>query len=100
MAHLSQSDTVSVRELHMKADMEKSKASRAAARLETAGLVVKKISKTDRRLIELSLSAKGAEMMAELSPLALSYEAEVLGNLSPEDRDKLDRLIGQLLEST
>lgn len=100
MAHLSQSDTVSVRELHLKADLEKSKASRAAARLESAGLVVKKISKTDRRLIELSLSPKGEEMMAELRPLALSYEADVLGALSADDRKQLDRLIGQLLEKT
>ena len=100
MAHLSQSDTVSVRELHLKADLEKSKASRAAARLEAAGLVVKKISETDRRLVELSLSAKGEEMMAQLRPLALSYEADVLGALSPEDRAQLDRLIGLLLEES
>lgn len=100
MAHLSQSDSVSVRDLHLKADLEKSKASRAAARLEAAGLVDKKINETDRRLIELSLSAKGAEMMAELRPLALSYEADVLSDLSPEDRDQLDRLIGRLLDGT
>lgn len=100
MAHLSQSDSVSVRELHLKADLEKSKASRAAARLEAAGLVDKKINEADRRLIELSLSAKGADMMAELRPLALSYEAQVLSDLSPEDRADFDRLVGQLLEST
>ncbi len=100
MAHLSQSDSVSVRELHLKADLEKSKASRAAARLEAAGLVDKKINEADRRLIDLSLSEKGAAMMAELRPLALSYEADVLSELSPEDREQLDRLIGQLLQST
>ena len=100
MAHLSQSASVSVRELHLKADLEKSKASRAAARLEAAGLVVKKINEADRRLIELSLSAKGEEMMAELRPLALSYEADVLSSLSPEDRKMLNHLVDQLLEST
>ena len=100
MAHLSQSASVSVRELHLKADLEKSKASRAAARLEAAGLVVKKINEADRRLIELSLSAKGEEMMAELRPLALSYEADVLNSLSPEDRKMLNHLVDQLLEST
>lgn len=100
MAHLSQSDSVSVRELHLKADLEKSKASRAAARLEAAGLVDKKINKADRRLIELSLSAKGAEMMAELRPLALSYEADVLSSLSRKEREALDDIIGRLLEST
>lgn len=99
MAHLSQATSVSVRELHLRADLEKSKASRAAARLEAAGLVVKKVSETDRRLIDLSLSDKGQEMMAELSPLALTYEAKVLETLSPEERETLDKLIGRLLAS-
>ena len=85
MAHLSQSTSVSVRELHLKADLEKSKASRAAARLEAAGLVVKKINEADRRLIELSLSAKGEEMMAELRPLALSYDCLLYTSPSPRD---------------
>ncbi len=100
MAHLSQSDTVSVRELHLKADLEKSKASRAAARLQAAGLVVKKTSETDRRLIELSLTPRGEEMIGKLRPLALSYEADVLSTLSPEDRTQLDRLIDKLLQNT
>ncbi len=100
MAHLSQSDSVSVRELHLKADLEKSKASRAAARLEAAGLVVKKASQADRRLIALSLSEKGEALMTELRPLALAYEADVLKSLSAEDQEMLDRLVGQLLEST
>lgn len=100
MAHLSQSESVSVRELHLKADLEKSKASRAAARLEAAGLVDKKISEADRRLVDLSLSAKGEKMMAELRPLALAYEADVLKSLSAEDQKMLDDLVGRLLQST
>ncbi|MEL6794567.1 MAG: helix-turn-helix domain-containing protein, partial [Pseudomonadota bacterium] len=50
LAHLSQSDAVSVRDIHLKADLEKSKASRAAARLEEAGLVAKEGGVADRRL--------------------------------------------------
>lgn len=99
MAHLSQSDAVSVRELHLMADLEKSKASRAATRLEAAGLIEKRISPTDRRLVELSLSPKGQAMMAELIPIAFKYEADVLKSLSPEERDMLDRLIGRLLQT-
>ena len=59
MAHLSQSDTVSVRELHLKADLEKSKASRAAARLESAGLVVKKISKARSSFDQVHFISRG-----------------------------------------
>lgn len=97
MAHLSQTDSVSVRDIHLRADLEKSKASRAAARLEEAGLVAKRADEGDRRLVALSLTAKGRQMMAELIPLARSYEAELLAGLPAEDRAALDRIVSGLL---
>jgi hypothetical protein len=39
-------------------------------------------------------------MIGKLRPLALSYEADVLSALSPEDRTQLDRLIDKLLQNT
>ena len=60
MAHLSQTDALSVRDLHQRAGLEKSKASRAAARLEASGLVEKCGSEQDKRLIELTLTERGA----------------------------------------
>lgn len=39
LAHLAQSDTVSVREIHARVDMDKSKVSRAAVRLERVARV-------------------------------------------------------------
>lgn len=97
MAHLSQATAVSVRDLHLRADMEKSKASRAASRLEAAGLVTKREDAGDRRLIALSLTDKGRAMMAELIPVALDYEAELMDRLPAEDRAALDRIVDRLL---
>ena len=98
LAHLSAAGVVSVREIHLHADLEKSKASRAAARLEAAGLIEKRAGEGDRRLVALTLSPKGREIMAALIPLAEAYEAEVLARLTPEDRAALDRAIAALTE--
>lgn len=97
MAHLSQEDAVSVRELHLRADLEKSKASRAAAKLEIAGLIAKRINPSDKRLVELSLTEKGRSLMGELIPLALSYETEVLKGLSRDEREMFDKVLTALL---
>ncbi len=86
VAHLSQVEKVSIREVYKKVGMDKSKASRGAAKLVAAGYVIKKPHPSDRRLVELSLSAKGRAMMAEIAPLALEFEAQTLERLTPAQR--------------
>jgi len=96
VAHLSQAGTVSVREIHQRVDMDKSKVSRAATRLELAGYVSKKINGSDRRLVELELTQKGRDMIAELTPIAQDYEASVLaalGDQAPSFRTALNTLM-------
>ncbi|MBF9060958.1 MarR family transcriptional regulator [Rhodobacterales bacterium HKCCSP123] len=83
MAHLSQEAEVSVREIHARVDMDKSKVSRAATRLEEAGIVTKRISERDRRLIVLALTEKGSAMMDELARAAQAYQGELLQRLGP-----------------
>lgn len=96
MAHLSQADAVSVREIHERVDLDKPKVSRAAAKLETAGIISKRVGTKDKRLIELSLTAKGREMMAALAKLAQNYERDLLATLSPTERQDLERTLGTL----
>lgn len=99
LAHLHQSGAVSVREIHARADMDKSKVSRAAARLETAGLVRKQPNGADRRLVEMTLTPRGREMMEDLIPIARAYEAETLAVLGPRE-EAFRAAIGTLLETT
>ncbi|MFG6080127.1 MarR family winged helix-turn-helix transcriptional regulator [Paracoccus litorisediminis] len=77
LAHLSQQDEVSVREIEARADMEKSKVSRAAARLESQGLIRKQVNPGDRRLVMLSLTPEGRAVMARLAPLAQAFQSEL-----------------------
>jgi len=98
IAHLSQAGSVSVREIHQKVDMDKSKVSRAAARLEKAGYISKRLNPADRRLVELALTDKGRAMVEEIAPMARAYEERVLAALGPEAscfRAALERLLAE-----
>lgn len=96
VAHLSQAGRVSIREIFDRVDMDKSRVSRAAARLEEAGYVSKERGRTDRRLIELALTEKGHAMMREIAPLAETFEralADRLGACEPGFRAGLETLM-------
>ncbi|HGG05955.1 MAG TPA: MarR family transcriptional regulator [Aliiroseovarius sp.] len=84
VAHLSQESAVSVREICRRVDMDKPKVSRAASRLEDAGYVIKKTNPQDRRLVELSLTSKGRQMVSDLTPRAKAYEDEILSVLGAQ----------------
>lgn len=99
VAHLSQADSVSVREIHARVDMDKPKVSRAASRLEAAGYVTKTVNPKDRRLVELSLTPKGRDMIEALAPIAEEYEAQISTLLDGEDTDfraRVQQLINRL----
>ena len=83
LAHLSRSGRVSVREIHRRVDMDKSKVSRAASRLESAGFVTKQTNPSDRRLVELELTADGRSLIEKIAPIARRYEATVMKRLGP-----------------
>ena len=77
-------------------DMDTSKVSRAASRLEAAGYLSKTANANDGRLVALSLSDKGRAMVEEPAPLAREYEAsvlEMLGQSAPGFRAAIDRLL-------
>ena len=97
LAHLSQNDSVSVREIHQRADMDKSKVSRAAARLEMAGLVEKRAAAGDRRLVALTLTDKGREMIAAIVPLAKGFEREIEGTLGKGETAEFRRNVEQMI---
>ena len=99
IVHLAMAGKVSIREVYQRVDMDKSKVSRAATRLEAAGVILKKVNPQDKRLVELSLTAKGKRMMNRLAPMAREYEARVLAVLSPEQRAALDDIFDTLLEA-
>jgi DNA-binding MarR family transcriptional regulator len=99
IAHLSQHEDVSVREIHQRVDMDKAKVSRAAARLEAVGFIEKTDNEGDRRLVALRLTRKGRRLFAEIEPLALAYEQESLSTLSKSEEATLRSLLNKLLQA-
>ena len=83
LAHLVQEGAVSVRDIHLRVDMDKSKVSRAASRLEAAGYVTKIVNIEYRRLVALSLTHSGRDLMDRLIPVALSYQHALVLRLGP-----------------
>ncbi|PVH28287.1 MarR family winged helix-turn-helix transcriptional regulator [Pararhodobacter oceanensis] len=83
LAHLYQSGDVSVRDIEARIDMEKSKVSRAATRLETAGFITKAVNDSDRRLLSLRLTEEGKALVARLLPVAMQFQSEMLEQLGP-----------------
>ena len=81
LAHLHQSGDVSVRDIEARADMEKSKVSRAATRLEAAGYITKAVNDADRRLLALRLTPEGQALVARVLPVAMQFQAEMLARL-------------------
>lgn len=66
--------------------MHKTRVSRAIAHLIGRGLIERAASANDRREMHLRLSAAGRRMYAQLVPLALAREEELLSCLSAAER--------------
>ena len=96
LAHLNRSGAVSVRDINVRVNLEKSIVSRAASRLEQAGLVRKAGHAGDRRLIALELTPEGQELMGRLGRIAEAFQAELLTELGPEAQG-LDRALDRLI---
>ncbi|MFV0410026.1 MAG: MarR family winged helix-turn-helix transcriptional regulator [Paracoccus sp. (in: a-proteobacteria)] len=83
LAHLSRSGAVSVRDIHIQVNLDKSVVSRAASKLEQAGLVKKSGHEGDRRLIALELTDQGHALMQRLGRIAEAFQAKLMGELGP-----------------
>ena len=97
LAHLAQADAVSVREIHARVDMDKSKVSRAAARLQAAGYVEKRPHAMDGRLVELRLTEAGRALVARIVPIADAFQADLVARLGA-DGAGLRRALRRLVE--
>ena len=83
-----------------KTQMDKAKVSRAVARLLDAGLLRRKVDAADRRLLELTFTARGRRVYEAIVPRAHALEAALTQGLGARDRALflalLDRLDAQV----
>lgn len=97
LVHLAHSGSVSVREIHARVDMDKSKVSRAAQRLTEAGYVEKRPHAGDGRLIDLRLTAQGRGLVDRILPVAAEFQKDLLRSLGP-DSEALRQSLKRIME--
>ncbi|MBD3402686.1 MarR family transcriptional regulator [candidate division GN15 bacterium] len=68
-------------------------------RLEQRGLIERRRSESDRRVIFVSISADGRALLKRLDRPVAKYQRERLAHLSERERTQLVRLLGKLRQA-
>lgn len=98
MAVLGRYPDLSAGEVAQRTAMDKVAVSRAVASLLDAGRIERDVHDGDRRRSVLRLSPAGHVIYAEVAPLALAFERNLLGDMAAAERALLFRLLDRLDE--
>ena len=96
LVHVQRAGSASVRDIHIYANLDKPKVSRAVARLETAGLLSKKTGDHDGRLVKIALTPKGAAALADILPVVTQIEDRLMAALTEDETQALNRVMEKL----
>jgi DNA-binding MarR family transcriptional regulator len=99
LATVGEFRSISAKAIGLHAYMDKVKVSRAAAALETRGLIRRLPNPDDLREAFLVLTPAGQAVYDQIVPMALDYVDRLTANLSSEEKSALDGLIDKLLGS-
>lgn len=98
MAILGRYPDLSANEVAQRSAMDKVAVSRAVARLIDAGRLTRAMHDDDRRRSVLRLSEAGMRIYDQIAPSALAFERQLLGDMTPEERALLFRVLDRLDE--
>lgn len=98
IANLGRHPGLTANEVVERSAMDKVTVSRAVAALEQKKLIARRRDADDKRKSRLTLSAKGEAVYAEIVPLALGFERDLLGRLTAQERQALDSALSKLTE--
>jgi len=96
MAVLGQTSDVSADEVCRRTEMDKVTVSRAVTKLLEKKYILRRFSDEDRRRSMLRLSRTGYGVYAQIVPLALAYEKQLLSGLTRQEQRQLDLLLEKL----
>lgn len=102
LINIRNSDGLSQQQLAAQVYLDKTTITRVAAGLEKKGLVTRKPSSVDRRQKQLVITKKAAALLAELKPVALAAQQQILENVAPAKlahcRDVLQQVYSTILD--
>jgi len=96
LSRLAPLDGATVRQLAQMAWVDRAETSRAAAALSARGLVDRRDNPVDRRAPILFLTAAGRAEYARLLPIRADFHRVLTEEMSAEERDLLDMLLGKI----
>ena len=99
LALLAREDGMSQGELSQRFDVDPSRVTRLAKRLERGGLLRRERDRRDNRVLRMYLTGKGRGLIESLSNRRESFDHRVSSVLSPEELKELRRMLGVLAES-
>lgn len=90
---------VSINDLALYANLDKSQASRAAQRLVDEGLIGRQSQEGDSRIVNLVLTKKGQRAYIKVVDIATRRNEDVFAALTPVERALLSGLLDKLIEN-
>jgi len=96
IAVLGEESGLSAGQVAKRTAMDKVAISRAVNNLITVGRLERFFSEHDKRRSILTLSEEGRDVYEQVVPLALSYEATLLQELTEKEQDFLDLVMAKL----
>jgi DNA-binding MarR family transcriptional regulator len=96
---LSKKDGISQGELSQKFEIDPSRVTRLAKRLEREGLILRKRDPEDHRIVRMFLTESGRGLVEDLSEHRVRFDRRIAAMLSPEELTELRRMLGVLTEN-
>lgn len=97
MANLGRFGAMTARDICRISHIDKTKVSRAVAGMEAEGLLTRATNDQDRRAENLSLTAKGREVFAEIGQHALAFDADLRARLGPDLAARIDAILREII---
>src|SRR5919202_5074463 len=85
LALLYKKDGISQRELSQNFEIDPSRVTRLAKRLESEGLILRKRDSEDHRIVRMSLTEKGRGLVEDLSEHRVRFDRQIATVLNPEE---------------
>jgi DNA-binding MarR family transcriptional regulator len=96
MAVLGEYPDASADEISAKTQIEKSLISRAVGNLLKRNLIIRELSKEDKRRSQIRLSDTGYDVYSQIVPVSLDFEQQLLACLCDDEQKQLSELIDKL----
>jgi len=100
LALLAREGGMSQGELSRRFEVDPSRVTRLAKRLEREGLIGRERDRGDNRVVRMYLTEKGGGLIENLSKCRERFDQRVGAVLSPEELGELRRMLGALAEAT